>query len=153
MMGVNAADRAEVVLGFARVELVQAEFVGTPQDAQVRERYRADHGALASADRAIAAPRVDDAIGQPEFEFDRATVAAGAVDGTNYGVANLFDHFEACRRRVEMPVHSKRLTVIVTADQWPGFEAVCARSDKVGTGCASTQLRMNSRKASSAGVW
>src|SRR6476660_5238395 len=70
MVGMDAAVGTEVVLRGPRVELVQLERGFALEDLDSRERNGCDHGALSPADRAIAAPRINDSLRQIEFEND-----------------------------------------------------------------------------------
>ena len=92
VVGVDAAVAAEIVPGDAGVELVQPHHVLPANHPQAIKRYRGDHRALAPADRAIAAARIDHAIGQLQFELDRAAMTGGAVDRPDRGAANLLQH-------------------------------------------------------------
>ena len=62
VVGVYAADRAEVVLCRVRIELVEPQLVMSLHNSQSCQWHRCHNGALAPADRAIAVPWVDDAI-------------------------------------------------------------------------------------------
>jgi len=74
VMGVDAAVGAEVVLGHPGIELVELQDLRALDDLDPAEGHGSDDGALASADRTIAAPWVDDAIREVEFENDGTTV-------------------------------------------------------------------------------
>ena len=67
VMGVDAAVGAEVVLGHPGIELVELQDLRAPDDLDPPEAHGSHNGALASADRTIAAPWVDDALRQVEF--------------------------------------------------------------------------------------
>src|SRR6267378_4224692 len=74
VMGVDAAVGAEVVLGHPGIELVELQDLRAPDDLDPAEGHGSDNGALASADRTIAAPWVDDAIREVEFQSDGTAV-------------------------------------------------------------------------------
>ena len=92
VMGIDAAVAAEIVPGDAGVELVQPQHVLPANHPQAIKRYRGDHRALAPADRAIAAARIDHAIGQLQFELDRTAMTGGAVHGPDRGAADFLQH-------------------------------------------------------------
>lgn len=79
VMGMNAADGAEIVPGCVRVELVDAELLGTLDDVQPAQRYGSHDDAATPTIRAVAPPRVHDAVRQAEQQLDGAAVAGGAV--------------------------------------------------------------------------
>ena len=56
------------------------------------ERDRCNDSALASADRAIAAARIDDTVRQFEFEHHRAAVARQPVPRENLDPTHRLDH-------------------------------------------------------------
>ena len=74
VMRVDAARGAVVVLGYLGVELVELQRLGTLENANSAEWYRGDDSALAPADRAVTASRVDDAVWKVKFKHDGATV-------------------------------------------------------------------------------
>ncbi len=63
MMGVNPADRAEIVFGCHRVELVHAEHVGALCDRQAIKRDGGNDCATSTAHRTIATARIINPIG------------------------------------------------------------------------------------------
>ena len=62
MVGVDAADTAKVVLCDTGVELVQPEIFFPMDDTNPVQGDRGHNCAFTAADRAIAAPRIDDAV-------------------------------------------------------------------------------------------
>lgn len=70
MMRVNTAVRAKVMLGRERVELIELKLFCTFNDANATQRDGRDNSALASANGTVTAPRVDDAVGKRQLEFD-----------------------------------------------------------------------------------
>ncbi|EGD08072.1 hypothetical protein XVE_3695 [Xanthomonas vesicatoria ATCC 35937] len=62
VMGIDAADAAEIVRGGVRVELIQAQHLFALQHVQAIERDRGDDGATAAAHRTIATAWIDQAV-------------------------------------------------------------------------------------------
>lgn len=91
MVSVNAAVRAKIMLRGMRVELVELQVLSTFHDTDSIQRNRCNHSALAPADGAITAARVDDAIWEVKLQLNRATVAAQAMPGKNRDVADILD--------------------------------------------------------------
>lgn len=89
MVGVDPARAAEVVLGHMGVELIQPKVLLTLNDTDGIQRDRGHHRAFASADRAIAAPGVDDAVWQVQFEHHRAAVARQPMARLDGHIADL----------------------------------------------------------------
>src|SRR5690606_15187903 len=79
VMGVDAAHPAEIVLGHVGVELVAPQVLASAHDFQPVFGHAGGDGAAPAAHRAVAAARIDDAIGQVQAQFDRAAVAGGGV--------------------------------------------------------------------------
>jgi len=81
------------MLGFPGVELVQAEYVLTFNDSNGRQGDRCDDCAFPATDRAIAAARVDYAVGHIDFKLDGTAVAAEFVFWLYPAIADCFDHW------------------------------------------------------------
>jgi hypothetical protein len=64
VMGVNTADRAEVVFGSFGIEFIEFQRILTLEELNPRQRHRANHCALTATDRAIATAWIFDAIRQ-----------------------------------------------------------------------------------------
>jgi hypothetical protein len=79
MMGVDAADRAEVVLCDFGVELVDLQCVLALDNFDSRQRDRRDYRAFSATDGTVTAPRVDYAMRKIEFENNRAAVTGESV--------------------------------------------------------------------------
>jgi hypothetical protein len=92
MMGVNAADGAEVMLRGHGVELVEPQRILALDDPDAGKRNRGDYRALSPADRAVAPARVNDAVRQVEFQHDSTAVACCQMFRVDNGSSNLLDH-------------------------------------------------------------
>ena len=93
MVGIYAADFAEIVFGRMCIELIQGEQLFTLKDAQTGDRNRRANGTTTTADRTIATPWVFDSIRQAQLNNNPATMANYSVDRTDLNVP---DSFEIC---------------------------------------------------------
>jgi hypothetical protein len=94
VMGVDAADAAEVVLGRVGVELVALEVFCTLHDAEPGKKHGSHNCSLATADRAVAPPWALDAVGKIKLQLHGAAVARGAVRGLDGDAANFLKHVQ-----------------------------------------------------------
>lgn len=78
------------MFGRERVELIQLEILGTFHDTDAAQRYGGDDSAFAPANGAVATPRIDDAIGQVQLQFDGTAVASRPMPGLYGNSANFF---------------------------------------------------------------
>jgi hypothetical protein len=92
VMRVDATDRAKIVLGGVRVELIRPEDICALDDSNTRQPNGRNDGTFASADRAVASSRVDDSIRKIEHKLHRATMTRGLVFGEYFDAANCLDH-------------------------------------------------------------
>ena len=92
VVGVDAADGAEIVLGGAGVELVEPEIRGAFDDADSIKWHGSDDRSLASADGAIASPRLDDAVREIQLQFDRSAMACRPVLRMDFYAADFLEH-------------------------------------------------------------
>ena len=88
----DAAARAEVMLRGFRVELVELEALFATNHFEARQGHRGDDCALPAANRAIAAARIDDAIGKGKLEHHRPAVARCPVNRPDFSPADVLDH-------------------------------------------------------------
>lgn len=89
MVGVDPARAAKVVLCHMGVELIQPKLLLTLDDADGIHRDRGHYRTFAPADRAVAAPGVDDAVRQVQFEHHRAAVARQPMAELDGHIADL----------------------------------------------------------------
>lgn len=85
---IDAAHGTEIVLRRHGVELVELQYLLALHDADAGQRHRGHDGALAAANRAIAAPWILDAVRQAELQFHRAAMAGGLVFGLDNRVTD-----------------------------------------------------------------
>jgi len=93
VMSVDAAIAAEVVFGGVRVELIEPQVLGALNDADAAQWHRGNDGALAPANGTIAAPGVNDAVWEIQFQFHRPAMACGSVLGLNRYSTNFLEHY------------------------------------------------------------
>jgi hypothetical protein len=74
MMCVYTANGAKVVLCSHGVELIEAENFLASYHAETSKRHGSSNGSLTTANRTIAAPRINDSIAQLEFENHRTAM-------------------------------------------------------------------------------
>lgn len=91
MMGVNAADTAKVVFCYPGVELVQPKIFFPLDNTNPVQGDRCNDRAFTAADRAIAAPRIDDALWEFEHQHYAAAVTHQPMLGLNGNATNLPD--------------------------------------------------------------
>jgi hypothetical protein len=91
MMGMNAADGAEIVPRRVRVELVHAEMLGALGDVQSTQWHRRHDRASTPTIRAVAPSRADNPIGQIQQQLHSTTVARGAMLGLDHSVTDFFE--------------------------------------------------------------
>jgi hypothetical protein len=94
VMGVDAADAAEVVLGGVGVELVELEVFFTLYQAESGQEHRSYHRSFSPADRTVAPPWALNAIGQVKLQLHGTAVARGAVLGLDGDAANFLQHVQ-----------------------------------------------------------
>lgn len=99
MVGIYAADFAEIVFGHMCIELIQGKQLFTLKDAQTGDRNRRANCATTTADRTIATPRVFDSVRQAQLNNNPATMANCSVDRTDLNVP---DSFEICHFSVNL---------------------------------------------------
>ena len=92
MMGVDAAMAAEIVLGRARIELVEPKRFGASDNANARQRNRGYDCAPPPTHRAIASPWIDNAVGKIQLEHDRPAMTGQPVLRLDLSCANDPDH-------------------------------------------------------------
>jgi len=92
VMGINAADAAEVVLGCVGIELVELEVFFTLYQTKPGQEHRSHNCSLATADRTVAPPWVLNAIGKIKLQLHGAAVARGAVLGLDGDAADFLQH-------------------------------------------------------------
>lgn len=92
VVGVDAAVRAEIVLGGMRIELVELQVLGALEDADAAQRDRGDNGPFAPANGAIAAAWVDDAVWQIEFQLHQAAMTRSPMLGLYLDTTNFLQH-------------------------------------------------------------
>lgn len=101
MVGVNATDRAEIVLGCHGIELIEAQLIAAAHDSKVGEWNRCHNGASATTDGAVTAPRIDYAVRQVKLQLDSAAVARRSVALKDLGATDDLNH-------LLLPGHRKR---------------------------------------------
>ena len=69
MVGINSANRAKIMSGRHRVELIHAELVGALFDNQPVKRDRGNDNTTHAAHGTIAAARALNSIGKNEFQL------------------------------------------------------------------------------------
>jgi hypothetical protein len=92
MVCVYAANGTKIVLGGFGIELVELQHVLAFADFHTRQWHRRNDRALAAANGAAAAARLDDALGQIQFQHDSAAVAGSQMLRLDYGSADYLDH-------------------------------------------------------------
>jgi len=91
VMRVYPADFAEKMFRGFRIELIEAEKLGPLENFDSRQRHGGGDGASSTTKRAIAAPHVDETIGQIEFELNATAVTCRSVLWLNRYAINFFD--------------------------------------------------------------
>ena len=92
MVCVDSAMATKVVLRRARVELIQPKGISALNDADAGKRNRGHNRAPATAHRAIAAPWIDDSVGQIQFQHHSPAVASEPMLRFDFRFTHKLDH-------------------------------------------------------------
>ena len=109
-MSIDAAFRAEVVLGGHSVKPIGSEEILAFDDAQPLHRNSTHNRSFPAAHGAGAATRVDDALWQVEFQDNTPTMTARPMSGLYQGASDLTNRVESHLCRLTVPFSGRTMS-------------------------------------------